>query len=80
MGKLFVHNEDLVSVTGIVLSNPTGAAGVYSLSSTLPKAMSLCNFNGQVIVGAPDAVVDGASLSMKAGVLSLTTSQHGSWS
>ena len=61
-----------------VTRNPD--TGVYSLSSTLPKAMSLCNFNGQVIVGAPDAVVDGASLSMKAGVLELTVSQQGSWS
>lgn len=61
-----------------VTRNPD--TGVYSLSSTLPKAMSICNFNGQVIVGAPDAVVDGASLSVKAGVLELTTSQQGSWS
>jgi len=29
---------------------------------------------------APDAVVEGASLSVKAGVLELTTSQIGSWS
>ena len=61
-----------------VTRNPD--TGVYSLSSTLPKAMSICNFNGQVIIGAPDAVADGASLSMKAGVLELTTSQQGSWS
>ena len=61
-----------------VTRNPD--TGVYSLSSTLPKAMSICNFNGQVIVGAPDAVVDGASLSMKAGVFELTVSQNGSWS
>ena len=61
-----------------VTRNPD--TGVYSLSATLPKAMSICNFNGQVIVGAPDAVVDGASLSMKAGVLELTVSQQGSWS
>jgi hypothetical protein len=61
-----------------VVRNPD--TGVYSISSTLPKAMSICNFNGQVIIGAPDAVVDGASLSMKAGTLSLTVSQLGSWS
>jgi hypothetical protein len=42
--------------------------------------MSICNFNGQVIIGAPDAVADGASLSMKAGVIGLTVSQQGSWS
>jgi len=56
------------------------STGVYSASSTLPKGMSICNFNGQVLVGAPDAVVDGASLSVKAGVLELITSQQGSWS
>ena len=61
-----------------VTRNPD--TGVYSLSSTLPKAMSICNFNGQVIIGAPDAVADGASLSMKAGVFELTVSQNGSWS
>jgi hypothetical protein len=61
-----------------VVRNPD--TGVYSISSTLPKAMSICNFNGQVVIGAPDAVVDGASLSMKAGVLELTVSQQGSWS
>jgi len=61
-----------------VTRNPD--TGVYSLSSTLPKAMSICNFNGQVIVGAPDAAAEGASLSMKAGVFELTVSQNGSWS
>ena len=61
-----------------VVRNPD--TGVYSISSTLPKAMSICNFNGQVIIGAPDAVADGASLSMKAGVIGLTVSQQGSWS
>ena len=61
-----------------VTRNPD--TGVYSLSSTLPKAMSICNFNGQVIVGAPDATAEGASLSMKAGVFELTVSQNGSWS
>jgi len=61
-----------------VTRNPD--TGVYSLSTTLPKAMSICNFNGQVIVGAPDAAAEGASLSMKAGVFELTVSQNGSWS
>jgi hypothetical protein len=61
-----------------VTRNPD--TGVYSISSTLPKAMSLCNFNGQVIVGAPDAVAEGASLSMKAGAFELAVSQNGSWS
>ncbi|MFA5457312.1 MAG: hypothetical protein WC261_06745 [Synergistaceae bacterium] len=61
-----------------VTRNPD--TGVYSISSTLPKGMSICNFNGQVLVGAPDAVAEGASLSVKVGILSLNTSQSGSWS
>jgi hypothetical protein len=31
--------------------------GLYSLSTTLPKASTICNFNGQVHVGAPDETV-----------------------
>jgi len=61
-----------------VVRNPD--TGVYSISTTLPKGMSICNFNGQVIVGAPDAVADGASLSIKAGVIELAVSQQGAWS
>ena len=61
-----------------VTRNPD--TGVYSISSTLPKAMSICNFNGQVIVGAPDAPVVGASMSIKADILSIATTQHGNWS
>ena len=52
----------------------------YAVSLVLPSATAICNYNGQVIVGSPDAVVDGASLSVKAGVLELATSQLGSWS
>ena len=29
--------------------------GTYSLSTTIPTGMALCNNNGQVIVGSPDA-------------------------
>lgn len=54
--------------------------GVYAASTTLPKASSICNFNGQVIVGAPDASVVGASMSIKADILSIATTQHGNWS
>ncbi len=61
-----------------VVRNPD--TGVYSISTTLPKGMSICNFNGQVIVGAPDAAVPGIGLSIKAEELSLTVSQLGGWS
>lgn len=32
-------------------------SGVYSLSSTLPIASAICNYNGQILVGAPNEVV-----------------------
>lgn len=32
----------------------SSADGVYSLTSDLPTASAMCNFNGQVLVGAPD--------------------------
>jgi hypothetical protein len=54
--------------------------GVYAASAVLPTAMSILNFNGQVIVGSPSVVVSGVSLSIKAEVFTTTTTQIGSWS
>ena len=50
---------------------------VYSTTTTLPTAASICNFQGQVLVGAPDTVIPGASLTMKADPIILTTTQLG---
>ena len=52
---------------------------VYSTTTTLPTASSICNFNGQVLVGAPDTVIPGASLTMKADPIVVTTEQLGTW-
>jgi hypothetical protein len=54
----------------------------YSLSTTLPTGTTLCNYNGQVLVGAPDIEVNilGASLMLVADPLVATTSQEGEWS
>jgi len=54
--------------------------GVYSVSSTLPTAMSILNFNGQVVIGALGIITKGAGLSIKASPLVVSTSQLGSWS
>jgi len=51
----------------------------YSTVTTLPTASAICNFGGQVIVGAPDTTTPGASLTLKADPIVLTTSQHGEW-
>jgi len=51
----------------------------YSITTTLPTAASICNFNGQVLVGAPDTVIPGASLTIKADPIVLTTDQLGTY-
>ena len=55
------------------------STGVYSETTDLPTATSILNFNGQVIVGAPDASVLGADLSMLADEFDITLSAHGDW-
>lgn len=61
----------------VVVRSPD--TGLYSESASLVTGMSICNFNGQVIVGAPDASVNGASLSMQLGSWTATTSLTGTW-
>jgi len=50
---------------------------VYSTSSTLPSATAILNYNGQVIVGAPDQSGLGASLCVDADSIEVTTTQIG---
>ena len=51
----------------------------YSISTDQPKAMAVCNFNGQVLVGAPDieGTYPGASLTVDADSVDVTATQHG---
>ena len=49
---------------------------VFSLSS-LPHATAVCNYNGQVLVGAPDVDGLGASLMLPLDILGITTTQLG---
>ena len=51
----------------------------YSEVTTLPTAMSICNFQGQVMVGAPDVSGPGANLVVDASAIDITMSQHGDW-
>ena len=52
---------------------------VYSVTTDQPKAMAICNFQGQVLAGAPDVEggVPGASLTVDADSIDLTITQHG---
>ena len=54
---------------------------VYSTTTEQPKAMALCNFNGQILAGATDIEggVPGASLTMNEGSIDLTVTQHGDY-
>lgn len=49
-----VHDFVYMS-NGIVAVVRNPESKVYSISDDIPTAMAICNFNGQVIVGAPDA-------------------------
>lgn len=62
-----------------VLRDP--GSKVYSITTDQPKAMSICNFQGQILVGAPDidGGCPGASLTMNAGSIDLTVSQQGGY-
>ncbi len=55
-------------------------SGTYSLSATLSFCSAACNFNGQVVIGAPDIAGLGASLSVGSSAFALTLSVAGSWS
>jgi hypothetical protein len=50
---------------------------VYALSSTQPSATAMCNYNGQVIIGAPDVLGLGANLVLPAPPIIVTTLQLG---
>lgn len=50
----------------------------YSLSTTLPTAYSMCNYNGQIMLGAPDVGGQGVSLTIVSDELTLTGSVSGS--
>lgn len=39
----------------VVAVTRSAETGEYTVSDDLPTAMSICNYNGQVIIGAPDA-------------------------
>ena len=62
-----------------VLRSPE--SNVYSITTAQPEAMAICNFNGQILIGAPDidGTYPGAGLTMKADSVDLTVTQHGDY-
>lgn len=57
----------------------SAADGVYSETTELPVAMSICNFQGQVMISAPNVDGPGASLMIDADSIDVAISQHGDW-
>lgn len=53
------------------------ASNVYALSTALPKASAICNFNGQVLIGAPDVIGSGSNMMIPVDPISLTIIQFG---
>lgn len=53
------------------------ASKVYALTSALPSATAICNYNGQVLIGAPAVDGLGASLMIPVGSLDVTVTQLG---
>lgn len=62
-----------------VLRNPE--SNVYSITANQPKAMAICNFNGQILIGSPDieGTYPGAALTMNADSIDLAVTQHGDY-
>lgn len=55
----------------------SAATGEYSITTELPTNMAVCDFNGQVIIGAPD--VPWPSINKTAEAVEVTLSMHGEW-
>jgi hypothetical protein len=74
-----IESGDYIYLTnGSIAVVRDAGSKAYALSSTLPHATAACNFNGQVIIGAPNEDGLGADIMIPAGVLTVTTSQQGS--
>lgn len=63
---------------GAVAVTRSAEHGTYSTSS-LCTAGAMLNFNGQVLIGSPDTTINGASLTLRTGDLTTTTSLEGAW-
>lgn len=50
---------------------------VYSLSATQPTATAICNYNGQIVIGAPDVEGLGASMVLPTSPLEVAVTQLG---
>ncbi len=57
----------------------SAAAKTYAETTNLPNVTTMCNFNGQVLAGAPEVSGPGASLNINTDSGGLTMTAHGNW-
>ncbi len=67
---IYLSNGDAV-----VIKN--AGSNVYELSTVLPHSTCACNFNGQVIIGAPNVSGLGANMVISCDPVIVTTEQYG---
>lgn len=51
----------------------------YSETTDLPTARTICNFNGQVLIGAPDVDISSTGVAFGGEAITVTGTQHGDW-
>lgn len=51
----------------------------YSETTELPTARAICNFNGQVLVGAPDVELISTGTTFGGEAITVTATQQGGW-
>jgi len=51
----------------------------YSETTELPTATAICNFNGQVLVGAPDVQATSSGSTFSGDPIEVTVTQYGVW-
>jgi hypothetical protein len=64
---------------GKVAVKRDATSGVYSVSTTLPTAIAICNFRGQVLIGTPSVVMPVVNLIVNADPVTLTITPSGDY-
>jgi len=80
-GSTWAATENFIYLTNgkvAVWRNPESK--VYETKSDIPYGTALCNFNGQIFVGAPDCDADGADLTFPASPFEIEAEVQGSYS
>ena len=73
------HFHDYIYLSnGQVSIERNPQSNAYAETTSIPTAMSSCDFNGQVLLGAPDVATEGADLVALDSVITVTVTPVGS--